>query len=512
MNLLLRTALILLLCAAFLPFQTTTALAEGYDFNADLSAFKTGNVNARASVHDPSIIRANGTYYIFGTHMTAASSTNLRNFDRLASDYTPRNPVWGNLFDPSLHVFDYAGGPNSLIPTDDGQYHVWAPDVIYNKTTGQYMMYYCTSSTWNASNLCFGTSDTIEGPYTWQANILCSGFSKSNIDQTDVKLYADEAWIKKNHLTLGDTYNYKKCPNALDPTVFYDKDDRLWMVYGSWSGGIFLLELDPATGLVIHPEADKDNDVDPYFGKKLMGGNHQSIEGPYILYDPDSDYYYLFVSYGSLTAHGGYQIRVFRSKEVDGEYLDMNGKKPGNAGHVRFGLKLSGNYTLPGVRVAYMATGHNSAFIDEDGKKYICYHTRYNNGTEGHSPMVKQYFLNAEGWPCMLPYATRMEEIAPVTANTASGRYYVIDQGTAINDEIAQPFIMYLNEDGTVVTENDTGVWTLTGDWYMTITLNEETISGIFCASQDDAGTPVLTFSAVGSNKSVWGVKYTEEE
>lgn len=89
-----------------------------------------------------------------------------------------------------------------------------------------------------------------------------------------------------------------------------------------------LLEIDKTTGLVIHPEADKANNVDPYYGKRLLGGGHISIEGPYIMYDEASGYYYLFVSYGALTSNGGYQVRVFHSKTVDGEYVDMNGKYP----------------------------------------------------------------------------------------------------------------------------------------------------------------------------------------
>ena len=79
---------------------------------------------------------------------------------------------------------------------------------------------------------------------------------------------------------------------------------------------------------MIHPKEDKSAGVDAYFGKRLLGGGHTSIEGPYILYDKDSDYYYLFVSYGNLQREGGYQMRVFRSKTVDGEYVDMNGKYP----------------------------------------------------------------------------------------------------------------------------------------------------------------------------------------
>ena len=140
--------------------------------------------------------------------------------------------------------------------------------------------------------------------------------------------YKDKDTALKEYTDGGISYNYQDYPNALDPTIFWDKDDRMWMVYGSWSGGIYLLEIDEETGEVIHPKEDKSAGVDAYFGKRLLGGGHTSIEGPYILYDKDSDYYYLFVSYGNLQREGGYQMRVFRSKTVDGEYVDMNGKYP----------------------------------------------------------------------------------------------------------------------------------------------------------------------------------------
>ena len=53
--------------------------------------------------------------------------------------------------------------------------------------------------------------------------------------------YVDIDYAKKNYIMAGNKYNYEKYPNAIDPTVFYDADGKMWMVYGSWSGGIFLL-------------------------------------------------------------------------------------------------------------------------------------------------------------------------------------------------------------------------------------------------------------------------------
>ena len=63
-------------------------------------------------------------------------------------------------------------------------------------------------------------------------------------------------------------------PNCIDPTVFYDDEGNLWMAYGSWSGGIFMLELDETTGLRDYSVTYETNEhSDAYFGKKIAG-NH----------------------------------------------------------------------------------------------------------------------------------------------------------------------------------------------------------------------------------------------
>lgn len=485
--------------------------SENKNFTVSYDGIATGDVSSGVSVHDPSILEVDGTYYIYGSHMTAAKSTDLLNWETIADGYKKTNPVYGQIYDVADEAFNYAGSKDSIIKTDDGGTHVWAPDVIYNKTTKLYYMYYCCSSTFNASNLCYGTSTSPEGPFEWQGPLIYSGFTSKNVESTDVLDYVDADYVKK-HYIKGGAYNYEDYPNAIDPTVFYDKDDRMWMVYGSWSGGIYLLELDPTTGLVIHPKADEAKGVDAYFGKKLLGGGHISIEGPYIMYDEATDYYYLFVSYGGLTSNGGYQIRVFRSKTVDGEYVDMNGSYPTkSAMHQNFGLKLSGNYKLPSLDKAYMATGHNSAFIDDDGKMYVVYHTRFNDGTENHSPRVHQMLMNEEGWPCDLPYQTQGETVSDsgYSKDDVVGRYYFINQGTDISNEIANPRIIYLNADGSVEGEEVSGTWTMKDNtYYMHISLSDKDYSGVFCRMKDEAGADVFAFSAVGSNESVWGVKY----
>ncbi len=482
------------------------------DFTVNMDQIKKGNVSSNASVHDPSVLKVGDTYYIYGSHMAAAKSTDLKSWQRIADGYKDFNPVFGQIYAVYDEAFAWAGAPTSLNPTDDaengGGEHVWAPDVIYNKSMGKYVMYYCTTSNWNTSTLCYGVCDTPDGPFEWKGNLIYSGFTPDTIGDTNVLDVVSEDHAA-SYYYRGAGYNYKTCPNAIDPSVFYDNDGRMWMVYGSWSGGIFILELDPDTGLVIHPQEDRDNNVDPYFGKRLLGGDHKSIEGPYIL--RTDEYYYLFVSYGSLTREGGYQIRVFRSENPDGPYVDMNGGTPYGGGHAAYGLKLSGNYDLPSLPRAYMATGHNSALVDTDGRMYVVYHTRFNNGTEAHSPRAHQFLVNKEGWPCMLPYQTQGETVSQTGYDKSAvvGRYYMINQGTDIGKKIAEPVIVYLLENGAACTADAVGTWTMDeGTYFMTVTLGESTYSGVFCQMPDEAGTTCMTFSAVGANESVWGVKY----
>lgn len=493
--------------------NTAGGLPADLDFTVSYDGIKTAKIEAGVSVHDPSIYKVDGKYYIFGSHMSTAVSEDLRTWTSLGDGYKVKDQIYYELM-ANKDAFAYAGSKNSVIPTDDRAWHVWAPDVIYNEETGLYYLYFCTTSTWNASNLCYATSENIEGPYEWKGALIYSGFTLETLDATDVTAYVDRDTAKDRYIKKSNEYNFNKYPNAIDPTVLYDEDGRLWMVYGSWSGGMYLIELDKATGEVIHPEEDEAKRVDPYFGKRLLGGNHSSIEAPYILYDEESGYYYLFVSYGGLAREGGYQIRVFRSETIDGDYVDMNGEYPmdtNNPEHYPYGLKLSGNYMLPSLEMAYMATGHNSAFIDDDGKKYIVNHTRFDNKTEEHEPRVHQFIVNEEGWPCMLPYATDGEtkSEAGYGAADVSGRYYVINQGTAIDAEIAQPFILYLDESGKVYGDGVEGSWEMKeGTCYMKVSYGDASYSGVFCQMNDEAGTQVMTFSAVGNNESVWGVKY----
>lgn len=499
------------LAALVLIVSLTACQFGGKNFNVDLSKEKIGEYSSGVSVHDPAIISDNGKYYIFGSHMASAKSNDLMQWEYIGDGYQPMNPVYTGIFSNENKIFDYTGSRTSIIPTDDKNYHVWAPDVIFNKKLNKYMMYASISSTWNASSIALLISDSIEGPYQFEETIVYSGFTEETIDATNVLVYVDKNEAIKRYSPGGKNYNFKSYPNAIDPTVFYAEDESLWMVYGSWSGGIFLLEIDESTGLAIRPEEDVDNQTDAYFGKKLIGGGHISIEGPYIYYDEQTGYYYLFVSYGGLARDGGYQMRVFRSDSVNGEYKDMNGEFPGpSTSHLTYGLKLSGNYVLPSLENAYMAPGHNSVFYDKDKQSiFNVFHTRFDGGSEFHEVRVHKLSMNKEAWPVMLPYAyDGVDQVEPLKAEEIVGRYYLVDLGIEINAAVKEPSIIYINKDGSITGEDTSGAWEIDEEnQYFDITYRDETFSGIVSKTKDEAGVERIVFSVVGQNRSLWGVK-----
>lgn len=482
------------------------------DFTVSYDEITISNFASGANVHDPSVVQDGDSFYIFGSHMANAVSKDLKMWKYIGNGYQAINPVYDNIFAENLGIFDYAGSKDSAVPTDDGGYHVWAPDVIYNKSMEKYLMYVSITSTWNTSNIALMSSDNIEGPFTFEKNIIYSGLTPQTITKTNALDIVEKAHAEKFYFKNDNTYNFDDFPNAIDPTVFYDKDGKLWMVYGSWSGGMFLLELDEKTGEPIHPEINLEKRVDPYFGKKILGGGHKSMEGPYILYYPETDYYYLFLSYGGLAREGGYQMRVFRSKTVNGDYEDMNGKFPLKADdHSKFGLKLSGNYNLPSLKMAYMATGHNSVVVDQrDGKIYNVFHTRFDNNGENHQVRVHQLAMNEDAWPVMLPYRTDGENLSDeIAEEDILGRYFFIDQGLKIDSEISEPKVVYLDKKGKLHGEDFSGTWSFSADNnQISFEVDNTELKGCITHMKDEAGTKVLAISVVGANKSIWAVKY----
>ncbi|MCR5415462.1 MAG: family 43 glycosylhydrolase [Pseudobutyrivibrio sp.] len=507
---------------------------------------------SRVSVHDPSIYEDNGTYYVFGSHVATASSTDLVNWKQISTDYQDpeNNPIYGNLKENLAESFEWAGYDDG--DCAGGNYAVWAPDVIYNEnyewedgTKGAYMLYYSASSTWRRSCIGFMVSKTVDGGYEYGDTIMYSGFTNTGKVNYDGNSTRDTTWTN-DYLPFNDliaegkidgdastwkcfnkdgSWNNNYAPNAIDPTLFYDASgEHMYMVYGSWSGGLFILEIDQKTGEAIYPghdgkEETSGNTVDRYFGTHIAGGNHQSGEGPYIQYDENTGYYYLYETYGGLTTTGGYNMRMFRSKNVFGPYVDPAGNEAQNSGVdcYKYGVKLIGNYQFydqPG----YRAAGHNSAMITDDGDYYLIFHQRFLDPSVGeyHEVRVRQQFLNEDEWPVTAVYENRNEKISKYTEDEVVGTYEFVNHGNAekSGDMIVTEDIELL-ADGTI-TGDETGTWEMKDgeDYtYVTLHIGDATYKGVFFEQKNDNEVETMTFTAFGDNNlAIWGSKYEQSD
>ena len=181
------------------------------------------------SVHDPSIFRdpKDGAYYAFGTHFAVASSYDLIEWTQEASDnafqvlygdekVTISGVDWPKALEDTVRlVKPVATGSNAIQTT-------WAPDVEY--LNGKYYMYYSITGGFGSSASAIGRveADNVLGPYSNNKILLQS------VSADEMNFVSEAAGGK---------------PNCIDSELFFDKDGKLWMVYGSHFGGIYIKEL-----------------------------------------------------------------------------------------------------------------------------------------------------------------------------------------------------------------------------------------------------------------------------
>ena len=502
----------------------------------------------RVSVHDPSVVwdPSTSSYYVFGSHRAAAkcnnmmswetftapwataTSTNADNVDAFTTPQVTKVKKGGVEYDLNFNALAWSQRGSA---TYDINGNMWAPDVIYNKKMGKYCMYLSINGEGWYSSIIMLTADQITGPYCYQAPVVMSGFrAQSSYTATDASIVLGE--------TMPDRYapsdNYgNHWPNAIDPCVFYDENGKLWMTYGSWSGGIFMLELDEETGLrdydVTYAESETS---DPYFGKKIAGGYYSSGEASYIEYI--GGYYFLFVTYGGLEAASGYQMRVFRSLNPDGPFVDSKGSSAVyDAYQLNFGPTENDGFRGVNIFGAYddwgfqtvgdwgeRAQGHNSIIAAQDGRTYLVYHTRFQNRGEGHEVRVHQVYQNEEGWLVAAPFEYTGEGVKSAGIAAAQkvptadipGAYKLLTHQYGLDHaakEYAAPVDVTLNADGTI-SGDVTGTWTIkTGTSYITIKIGSEFKGVMVPQTLEPYDTKVPCFTALDSQTGVtiWGYK-----
>lgn len=557
-------------------FSALSSAAQTTVTDADLQGvYSARQYNKRVVCHDPSIVidnitnPASPTYYIYGSHLGRGKTTAAENYQEWTvfkageENATATNSLFCNLSGTLVNyadayathavtsVKDHAGKTVTFGNFDAHGWQKkgntvkgmqWAPDVIYNKTMKKWCMYMSLNGdNWASSIVCF-TSDNIEGPWKYQGPVVFSGFlgkyahngyaAADDWKNTDFTIATGETSLPERY-NVGDKWG-SFWPNCIDPCVFYDDQDNLWMSYGSWSGGIFLLRLDKNNGLrdytytfpyevngkaATSTAASANTTSDPYFGKKIAGGYYVSGEASYV--EKIGAHYFLFMSYGGLISTGGYQMRVFRSDNPEGPYVDCNGT---SAVFNRYlmnysatavdnrGVLLFGGYKWDPMSGAEIAQGHNSAFTDKEGRSFVVYHSRFTNKGEGHEVRVHQLFLNDEGWIMAAPFEFDGETItnndiatkASIADTEIAGDYQFLRHEYGQNTEAKAyetPVNIRLNADGTI-SGAENGTWERTaGTDYIALTIDDVVYRGVLVRQTIDyTNIPAIAIAALSSS------------
>lgn len=390
---------------------TAPTYPDNYTNIADWSNRSQWNL---ANVHDPSVVFAeDGYYYMYqtdasygnahtsGGHFHCRRSKDLVNWEYMGGTMQSL-PEW---VIPKLNEIRKAMGLHTVQPNLQ-DFGYWAPCVRKIKNN-LYRMYY--------SIVCPGL---LNGEGTWSERTFIGMMENTNPANNEG--WEDKGYVITNASDKGLNYNvqandwgncYYKW-NAIDPSYIIDKDGKHYLVYGSWHSGIAALEVNATTGkpqnTLPNPWGTEQDIVS--YGQLLVtrqiGNRWQASEGPEIVYNPNTGYYYLFVAYDALDIP--YNTRVCRSQNLLGPYVGIDGTD----------LTRYGGEMLPIVTHPYkfsnsngwVGISHCAIFNDGNGNWYYASQGRLPKDIPGINASnaimmghVRSIKWTSTGWPVVMP-------------------------------------------------------------------------------------------------------------
>ncbi|WP_100405674.1 arabinan endo-1,5-alpha-L-arabinosidase [Bacillus solitudinis] len=368
------------------------------------------------NTHDGEIIKVDDWYYVFSTDYMVAGEVKPGIMLRKSPDLINWEFV-GRVFDAV---------PEEAKEWTNGASIFWAPDVIEMNNT--FYLYYSVSE-FGTKNSYIGvaTSSSIEGPWEDQGEVFKS--------------------------KVGDDNQV----NAIDSGIILDREGEPWMVFGSYEGGLFITELDQATGKL------KDPGNQGTLVANKGSQNHQALEGPAIMYNADTDYFYLTVSYGWL--EDTYNVRVGRSKEITGPYTDYNGNDlvdiETTTGSPDVGTKIVGSYAFNNDN-GWQGTGHNGLLKDGDDY-FLVHNARAGDDIYWSHLHVRKVLWTEDGWPAISPqrYAGEVEQKVTEKQLVGDWEKIVLDR---LDDRMLSSDVLTLLPDGKIGDASDEDYWELVGE------------------------------------------------
>lgn len=396
-----------------------------YDTYHDVAGIEDSAEWNLYNVHDPSVYKDGDYYYMYSTDASWGGAASNGGMKRRSKDLVNWE-YQGNAFDgvpeSAQNWFKTHGNPDY---TDNG---VWAPFLF--KLRDKYILYYSAPGGIDGTTfayLGYATSESANGPWVDQGVITTAGF-----------------YNETTGVLTSDTIN------AIDPTVVFDSVTRkLWMAYGSWHTGLYVIELDTLTG-GIKTVGDR--------GKRIANRKNTGYgqEAPELSYH--NGFYYLFQSYDALGDL--YNVRVGRASSPDGPYYDYFGdiltNKADNYPMVVAPYAFNDNY-------GWQGTGHCGVYND-NGQYYMFQQGRPTVVPAMMVGQVRKIFW-VDNWPVVSPerYAG-VSQASSTTVADIAGDWVNIDltYKTSTNFQSTSDSFTF-SEDGTF-SGDISGSWNLLND------------------------------------------------
>jgi arabinan endo-1,5-alpha-L-arabinosidase len=461
--------------------DTTKTVVTTFDINtiedtyADVAPFNYYSKWGSYNVHDPSIKKFGDYYYCYSTDagygITVRSGIQIRKSKDLVN--------WsfvGWVFDTlpakgAAYIKQMGGTPYNAL---------WAPYVM--KVGDVYRLYYSLSSAVaRLSVIGLATSSTPTGPWTEQGLVVTS--ANDGLKQT----------------------------NAIDPTVITTQAGDQYMYYGSAWDGIYILKLDPTTGLAATSGDKGVRIANRGFTNGAYNGN---IEGSEVIYNSDQKKYYLFIAYDWLQTK--YNTRVCRADNPEGPYYDYNGVDANTS--VDHGPMIIAPYQFTG-HGGWQGTSHVSVFDNGNGQYFIAHQARPAVNSYYMDLHVRKLFWTSDGWPVASPERYAWEGNATVSTDSIAGTWdyisleYNIVPGYSAEQttpDLQVATTLTVSTNGTV-NGDASSTWTYNAPW-LQINWSNGNIDKVFVQKGHDwekTGRPITVIFTGLNNKgtAVWGKK-----
>lgn len=443
-------------------------LADTY---AQLASPEMTSQWAQYNVHDPSMLDDGKFVYCYNTDVAFGTairpglqirrSINLVEWEFVGWVFNSL-PSAG-----SAHITRNGGTPNNSL---------WAPYAM--KVGEEYRVYYSlASNVGRVSAIGLATSDDPRGPFREKGVVVTS--------------------VPEGTHT-----------NAIDPTVIIDQAGNYWMYYGSSWDGIYIMQLDPETGLALRTGDIGIRIAHRGFTSNTINGN---IEGPEIIYNEDQGMYYLFIAYDWLETK--YNVRVGRSESPNGPFLDYFGQDLN---------EFSDDY--PMILAPYQFDGHSGwqgvshpAVFKKEGEFYMAHQGRPGVNQFYMVLHTRQVFWTTDGWPIVSAERFADEVETVVEESELLGTWEIIDFGYTVvpgfADTQTSPDFQRSKtvsiEAGGSITGELTGSWTYESPW-LTLTIGEVTTQVLTERGRDwenEVASTVLFTGIKEDGLTLWGKK-----